>query len=86
MSLKRIIPAVVAASLLAGTAAFAASQSMNGAIKSIDAKQATITLATGETFQLPKGFNVKSLKAGEKVSVTYDTKDGKMVASEVKPL
>jgi Cu/Ag efflux protein CusF len=86
MSLTRVIPALIAASLLASTAALAASQSASGEIKSIDAKQATITLKTGETFQLPKSFDVKSLKAGENVSVTYDNKNGKMMASAVKPL
>lgn len=86
MSIKRIIPTVIAASLLASTVAYAASQNLNGEIKSIDAKQATITLKTGETFQLPKGFDAKSLKTGENVMVTYDKKDGKMVASAVKPL
>ncbi|MEZ5926499.1 MAG: DUF1344 domain-containing protein [Hyphomicrobiaceae bacterium] len=86
MALKRIIPVAIVATLLASTAGLAASQNLNGEIKSIDAKQATITLASGETFQLPKGFNAKSLKAGEKVSVTYDQQDGKMMATSVKAL
>ena len=86
MSLKRIIPVVVATSVLASTAAFAASQNINGEIKSIDSKQDTITLKTGEVFQLPKKFDLKSLKTGEKVMVTYDSQNGKMVASKVKPL
>ncbi len=86
MSFKRIIPAAVALSMLAGTTAFAAAQTATGAIKSIDAKQATITLADGQIYQLPKNFDAKSLKKGEKVSVTFDKTDGKMVASQVKPM
>lgn len=86
MSFKRIVPAVVALSMLAGTAALAAAQTTTGAIKSIDAKQATITLADGQVYQLPKNFDAKSLKKGEKVSVTFDKADGKMVASQVKPM
>lgn len=86
MSLKRIVPAVVALSMLAGTAAFAAAQTATGEIKSIDAKQATITLADGQVYQLPKNFDAKSLKKGEKVSVTFDKTNGKMVASAVKPM
>lgn len=86
MSFKRIVPAVVALSMLAGTAALAAAQTTTGAIKSIDAKQATITLADGQVYQLPKNFDAKSLKKGEKVSVTFDKTDGKMVASQVKKM
>jgi Cu/Ag efflux protein CusF len=85
MSLKRIVPAAVLVAILAGPA-LAASKSLNGEIKSIDATKGSIVLATGEVFQLPKQFDAKTLKVGEKVAVTYDTNNGKMVASAVKAM
>ena len=85
MMTKHIVSAAVLIAMLSGTAAYAA-QSKSGEIKSIDAKKLQVVLVTGEQFQLPKTFDLKTIKAGEKVTVTYDTKNGKMVASDVKAM
>ncbi|MGB9141057.1 MAG: DUF1344 domain-containing protein [Aestuariivirga sp.] len=70
--------------MIISSAAFAAAQNDTGAIKSIDAKANSITLADGKTFILPKGFKLETLKAGEKVVVAYEVKSGKMEAVSVK--
>jgi Cu/Ag efflux protein CusF len=81
---KSLILAASLGTMIISSAAFAAVQNDTGAIKSIDAKANTITLADGKTFILPKGFKLETLKAGEKVVVAYEVKSGKMEAVSVK--
>jgi len=83
MSFKRIASLVVLAGVLASPAAYAAPLSKSGEIKSINAARHEIHLASGETFSLPKTYNVKKLKVGEKVTVSYEKKGNRMKASEV---
>ncbi|MGB8315029.1 MAG: DUF1344 domain-containing protein [Aestuariivirga sp.] len=81
---KSLILAASLGTMIISSAAFAAAQNDTGAIKSIDAKANSITLADGKTFILPKGFKLETLKAGEKVVVAYEVKSGKMEAVSVK--
>jgi Protein of unknown function (DUF1344) len=83
MSFKRIAPIVVLAGVLASPAAYAAPMTKSGEIKSINAVKHEIHLASGETFSLPKTYNFKKLKVGEKVTVSYEKKGNRMLASEV---
>lgn len=76
-----LIPAAIVASI-AASGAFAATTT--GAIKSIDAKALSITLADGSVYMLPKGFKLDALKVGEKVSVNWDKQGKDNVATEVK--
>ena len=78
------ISALVVATLLASTA-IAATQIKVGEVKSTDATKHELVLASGETFELPQAFKIDSLKTGEKVKVTYEAKDGKLVAERVQP-
>lgn len=80
---KSFIIAASLGTLLVSTSAFAAALTDTAAIKSIDAKANSITLADGKSFVLPAKFDVKTIKVGEKVVVTYDLKDKLMVASAV---
>ncbi len=81
---KSLIIATSAGALLLAGSAFAASMTVNGAIKTIDAKANSIVLENGKSYALPKGFDLKTLKVGEKVNVTFEEKDGKAMASDVK--
>jgi len=81
--IKRIIPAVLVASMFVGSALAAAALSVTGVIQTIDTAKNDIVLQTGETFTLPAKFDVKKIKVGEKVKVTYTTKGNDMVASKV---
>jgi hypothetical protein len=83
MSFKRIAPLVVIAGVLASPAAYAAPMTKSGEIKSINAVKHEIHLASGETFSLPKTYNFKKLKVGEKVTVSYEKKGNRMLAFEV---
>jgi Cu/Ag efflux protein CusF len=80
---KSLIIAASLSTLFVTSAAFAAGMTDTAAIKTIDAKANSITLADGKSFVLPAKFDLKTIKVGEKVLVTYDMKDKLMVASAV---
>lgn len=71
-------PAIVLMSLVAlgfSSAAFAATSNVaTGTIKSLDSKAMTLTLSNGQIYHLPRNFKLASLKAGEKVKVTWSMK------------
>ncbi len=67
-----LIPAAIAATLSVATLAIAAPQHATGTVKSYDSKTMTLTLADGTIYSLPRSFKNPGLKAGEKVSVSWD--------------
>lgn len=79
MSVKALLSAAVA-SLVLSSAAFAATET--GIIKTVDMTKKEIVLDTGKTFDAPN-VELKDFKVGARVTVEYDTKDGKMVATKV---
>ncbi|MBN9220340.1 MAG: DUF1344 domain-containing protein [Mesorhizobium sp.] len=76
---------VTAAMLAAATSTAAFARTVTSTITSVDAKGDAITLADGKTLNLPEGIEVETLKAGEKVVVTYSTKSGKSLVSSIQP-
>jgi Cu/Ag efflux protein CusF len=80
--MKRIIPAIIVGTMIASST-FAAALSMSGTIKTIDTAKKDIVLQSGETFMLPPKFDLKKLKVGEKVKVTYVKQGTDLVASTV---
>ncbi|WP_296745307.1 DUF1344 domain-containing protein [Mesorhizobium sp.] len=77
---------IATATVLAiGLATSAYAKGATGTIASIDKKGDSFTLSDGKTFALPENIEVETLKVGEKVTVTYSTKAGKMEASAVQP-
>ena len=83
MSQKLLVPAVVLGITAASTMALAAIETKVGNIKSLDTAKHELVLSTGEIFELPKTVQLKTLKVGEKVSIAYETKNGKMMATKV---
>lgn len=80
--MKRIIPAIICGTMLASSA-FAAALSMSGTIKAIDTSKKDIVLQSGETVMLPAKFDMKTIKVGEKVKITYAKQGSQLVASTV---
>jgi hypothetical protein len=77
-----IIPAALTAVL--ATAPFAlASETASGIVKSFDAKTHTLMLQDGTSYTVPMTFKDPGLKAGTKVSVAWEMKDGKHFADTV---
>jgi hypothetical protein len=64
--------------------AFAAVHNTSGTIKDFDSKAMTLTLVNGAKYALPKDFKDPGLKAGDKVSISWETKNGSRVADTVK--
>jgi hypothetical protein len=83
MSYKFSAPIVLLGIVSASAMAFAAVETKVGNIKTIDSAKHEIVLSTGETFELPKTVQLKDFKAGEKVSIAYELKNGKMMATTV---
>jgi hypothetical protein len=88
MMVKNIVSTLlIVAALGSGTAAFAApNMGANkdvGIITGLDLKAMTITLADGATYELPYGFNIKSLSMGQRVVVTWDQIGGSELARSV---
>lgn len=83
MSKKAVAPVALAVLAAFSTAALAAAQTKTGDVKSTDTAKHELTLATGDTFQVGSNVKLDKIKAGDKVAITYEMKDGKMVASKV---
>lgn len=81
MYAMRIVSLAVA-SLAALSSAVGAATNQTGAIKTLNVDKHEIVLDDGKTFEAP-AVDLKSFKVGEKVQITYDAKDGKMVATKV---
>lgn len=80
---KSVIATAMVLALASSTDAFA--KATTGTIASVDKSGDSITLSDGKTFVLPEGIEAETLKVGEKVTVTFSTKAGKLVASTIKP-
>ncbi|MBI1171206.1 DUF1344 domain-containing protein [bacterium] len=75
---SKILTLALITGLTCAGAAFAATSASisnaTGAIKSMDTKAMTVTLADGTTYHLPAGFKLSTFKVGEKVSITWEAK------------
>ncbi|MBX3579594.1 MAG: DUF1344 domain-containing protein [Rhizobiaceae bacterium] len=78
-----LIPAAFAAILSTATIGLAATQQVNGTVKSFDLKAMTLTLNDGSQYALPKNFKDPGLKVGEKIAISWDMNNGKKVAETV---
>lgn len=77
------IAAAAIALMAAGTIAQAAETT--GTIEDVDPNGRTIMLDDGVTYQLDDTVDAEGLKAGDKVTVTYEQSDGKIVVSAIAP-
>ncbi len=81
---KLIVSAAAAAFLASGSMAFAAVKHTTGTVKTFDGAAKSLVLDDGSTFMLSKTFKDPGLKAGEKVSVSWDTSGKNKIAEAVK--
>lgn len=78
---KAIIIAAMVFSAAASTAVLA--KEMTGTIKAINKSKDSITLTDGKVLTLPEGIEAETLKAGEKVTIVYSSKAGKLTVSDI---
>lgn len=82
MSDKFFFPLTMVAVLAASSAAFASEQA-TGEIKSLNPAKERLSLSTGQNFTVAKNVKLKNFEKGQTVQVTYDVKNGKLMASSV---
>jgi len=81
MSRHLIVALALLIAAVAPLAAFAAD--MEGKVQSVDTGERTFTLENGTKIWLADGVAVESIKEGTEVTVSYDERDGKPVATAV---
>jgi hypothetical protein len=67
------------------TLAAEATHRTTGKIKSVDLMKHVITLENGSTYKVAQGVNIKGIKAGQKVMLTYSEFGGSVEASAITP-
>jgi hypothetical protein len=77
--------AAITAAVLLGTTSLAAADQLTGRIRSIDPATNTVTLDTGETFQLATPDEAAMLMIGEEVTVTFSNSGTEKIASAIEP-
>jgi Cu/Ag efflux protein CusF len=83
--MKKLMLAAGAAALLAASSLAAFAADVTGSITAVDATAMTVTLDDGKIYALPQDFDVATLKQGEKVLISYEEQDGKLVITRVEP-
>ena len=83
MSRQIVIALVVLVAAFAPFAALAAD--MEGKVQSVDTGERTLTLQDGTKVWLSEGVAIDSIKEGADITVSYEEKDGKPVATSVTP-
>lgn len=78
-----LIPTTLAALIAGAPLALAATQYSSGTFQSYDSKSMTLTLSDGASFMLPTGFKDHGLKAGERVKISWEMKNGQHVVDSV---
>lgn len=78
-----VLIAAATLSIAAATGVFA--KDMTATIKSVDAATSTVMLDNGKSIMLPTTIKASTLKAGEKVLITYTDTAGKTTVQTIKP-
>ena len=80
--MNRFVPALAALAMV-GLAAAAHAETADGDITGIDHEMMTVTLDSGGPYHVMESGMLNELKTGDRATVTYEEKDGKMVASQI---
>ena len=78
-----VIAVVMLIAAFAPLAALAAD--MEGKVQAVDTAERTLTLENGTKVWLADGVAIDSIREGSEVTVSYEERDGKPVASSVTP-
>jgi hypothetical protein len=81
MSRHIVVSVMLLAAAFAPLATFAAD--IEGKVQSVDTTERTFTLENGTKIWFADGLAVESLKEGADVTVSYDERDGKAIATSV---
>ena len=81
---KSAIALAAAVALASSGVAFA--KTATSTVKTVDKSGDSITLSDGRKFTLPEGIEAETVKVGEKVTVTYSAKAGKLKVESILPV
>ena len=70
--------------MVAGSSAFAG-EVVDGVLDKVDEAEKTVTLVDGQVFMLEGTHEFADIESGEKVTITYEEKDGQNVIQSIKP-
>jgi hypothetical protein len=87
-SMAKVLSVLAAAGILSAAPVAHATDTIyrtTGKIKSVDLMQHVITFEDGSTYKVARGVNIKRMKAGQKVTLTYSGFGGTIEASAVAP-
>jgi Cu/Ag efflux protein CusF len=79
---KLAFASALVASLAVSAAALAAAVTATGTITAIDVKAETVTIDKA-VYVFPAKFDLSKVKVGEKVTITYEVKNGKNDATKI---
>lgn len=82
--MRTLIAAAAGVALLTA-AGLASAEEASGTIQSIDAAKRTITLDSGQDFKLDPAVTLANLRMGAKVTVSYESKGGRNIATKIVP-
>ena len=86
--MTRTLSALAALAILGAAPTALASDTIyrtSGTIRSVDLMNHVVTLENGSTYKAARGVNIKGLKAGEKVTLTYSGFGGTIEALAIAP-
>lgn len=80
--MRRILLTATSFAVLLAATNVQAAETM-GTVRSVNTKLDSITLNDGKAYVLPEGIEAESVKAGEKVKITFATNKGENRASSL---
>lgn len=87
--MKHAMSVLIIAFVLSAFAGAALAAEMSGEIAAVDAAKGTLTLKSGAdavVFDSEKGSLIKDVRLGDKVTVQYQERGGKKIATKVSPM
>ncbi|MCX7645221.1 MAG: DUF1344 domain-containing protein [Rhodobacteraceae bacterium] len=82
---RKVLPIALVAALALSGAALAASAT-EGAVKSINLTEHSVTLDNGTTYYFPDGTDLSGFRVGDRVSVHWTMKDSRHEADTIQAL
>lgn len=85
---RRLSVFIAVGFLGASTIAFAGDKiyTTTGKVKSVDLMRHVVTLENGSAYKIARGVNIKRMKVGQKVTLTYSGFGGTIEASAIAPV
>ena len=81
--MKKVAALALALALMLGLSMAAWAGEVSGKIQAVDSADRVITLEDGTKLWMAEGISLDNLKAGARVTASYEERDGKNVATTI---